>query len=96
VEVALHERAAGVNGQVFHSFGYGYTLLAQPQAVRRLEADRRLDPEELASLFATTLGADLRQPPGTDFGKTLGARPREEWSELGDGRRLWQRAREER
>src|SRR5436309_4227661 len=24
------DAAAGVNGQVFHSFGYGYTLLAQP------------------------------------------------------------------
>src|SRR5437016_7441985 len=33
--------ARHVNGQVFHSFGYGYTLLAQPQAVRRLGAGRR-------------------------------------------------------
>src|SRR3970040_1337919 len=32
------EGAAHVNGQVFHSFGYGYTLLAQPQAGCRLEA----------------------------------------------------------
>ncbi|MBV9356164.1 MAG: SDR family oxidoreductase, partial [Chloroflexi bacterium] len=24
------DRAAGVNGQVFHSYGFGYTLLAQP------------------------------------------------------------------
>src|SRR5438034_1390506 len=29
------DAAANVNGQVFHSFGYGYTLLAQPQAIRR-------------------------------------------------------------
>src|SRR5437867_11200211 len=40
--------ARHVNGQVFHSFGYGYTLLAQPQAVRRLEADRRRTPGEVA------------------------------------------------
>src|SRR5262245_34688415 len=50
------EAAAQVNGQVFHSFGYGYTLLAQPQAVRRIEADRRLDPEELARFFPEAVG----------------------------------------
>src|SRR5512145_2108314 len=34
------DAAAHVNGQAFHSFGYGYTLLAQPQAVRRIDAGR--------------------------------------------------------
>jgi NAD(P)-dependent dehydrogenase (short-subunit alcohol dehydrogenase family) len=90
------DAAAHVNGQVFHSFGYGYTLLAQPQAVRRLEADRRLDPEELAQLFPKTLGADLKTPPATDFGRKLGERPAGEWSDLGGGRRFWQWPREER
>jgi NAD(P)-dependent dehydrogenase (short-subunit alcohol dehydrogenase family) len=90
------DAAAFVNGQVFHSFGYGYTLLAQPQAVRRLQPDRRLDPEELADLFPKTLGADLRVPPGTDFGRTLDQRPAAEWTDLGDGRRFWQWPREER
>src|ERR687887_306459 len=32
------DAASGVNGQVFHAYGYGYTLLEQPHAVRRLEA----------------------------------------------------------
>jgi len=90
------DAAASVNGQVFHSFGYGYTLLAQPQAVRRLEADRRLDPEELAQLFPKTLGADLKVPPSTDFGRKLAERPQSEWSDLGGGRRFWQWPREER
>jgi NAD(P)-dependent dehydrogenase (short-subunit alcohol dehydrogenase family) len=90
------DAAAGVNGQVFHSFGFGYTLLAQPQAVRRLEANRRLDPAELTELFPKTLGADLRLPPSTDFGRTLGQRPAGEWSDLGGGRRFWQWPREER
>jgi NAD(P)-dependent dehydrogenase (short-subunit alcohol dehydrogenase family) len=90
------DAAAGVNGQVFHSFGYGYTLLAQPQAVRRLEADRRLDPEELVQLFPKTLGADLKLPPSTDFGRKLAERPQSEWSDLGAGRRFWQWPREER
>jgi NAD(P)-dependent dehydrogenase (short-subunit alcohol dehydrogenase family) len=90
------DAAASVNGQVFHSFGYGYTLLAQPQAVRRLEADRRLDPEELARVFDKTLGADLKQPPSIDFGRKLSERPASEWSDAGQGRRFWQWPREER
>src|SRR6516225_3933954 len=90
------DAAAHVNGQVFHSFGYGYTLLAQPQAVRRVEANRRLDPEELAQLFPKTLGADLKMPPSTDFGRKLAERPASEWSDLGGGRRFWQWPREER
>ncbi len=90
------DAAAGVTGQAFHSFGYGYTLMAQPQAVRRLEADRRLTPEELAKLFPTTLGSALQPPPGTNFGKTLGTRPEAEWNDLGGGVRFWQWAREER
>ncbi len=81
--------AASVNGQAFHSFGYGYTLLAQPQAVRRLEADRRLTPEELTQLFPKTLGEHLVPPPGTAFGKGLGERPATEWSHLGGGIRFW-------
>ena len=90
------DAAAGVTGQAFHSFGYGYTLMAQPQAVRRLEADRRLTPEELVKLFPTTLGSALQPPPGTNFGKTLGTRPEAEWNDLGGGVRFWQSAREER
>jgi hypothetical protein len=90
------DAAAHVNGQVFHSFGYGYTLLAQPQPVRRIVADRRLDPEELAAFFPKTLGADLKVAPGTNFGRTLHERPASEWSDLGKGARFWQWPREER
>ena len=84
------DAAQHVTGQVFHSFGYGYTLLAQPQAVRRLEADRRLTPDALAALFPATLGRGLRPPPGTLFGKSLEERPLDEWKDLGDGVRFWQ------
>src|SRR5438309_9164565 len=48
------DAAQHVTGQVFHSFGYGYTLLAQPQAVRRVEADRRLTPDAVATLSPPT------------------------------------------
>jgi NAD(P)-dependent dehydrogenase (short-subunit alcohol dehydrogenase family) len=90
------EAAAHVNGQVFHSFEYGYTLLAQPQAVRRINANRRLDPDELARLFPKTLGADLKPAPAVGFGRTLNERPGSEWTDLGGGVRFWQWPREER
>src|ERR687886_2306168 len=54
------DAAAGGNGQVFHSYGYGYTLLAQPTPVRRVEASSRIDPDELARVFPSTLGANLK------------------------------------
>jgi NAD(P)-dependent dehydrogenase (short-subunit alcohol dehydrogenase family) len=90
------DAAAHVNGQVFHSFGYGYTLLAQPQAVRRIDADRRLDPEELIKLLPETFGPSLHEPPGTSFGRTLHERPMNEWKNLGRGVRFWQWPREDR
>jgi NAD(P)-dependent dehydrogenase (short-subunit alcohol dehydrogenase family) len=89
------DAAAQVTGQVFHSFGYGYTLLAQPQAIRRIEADRRLQPEELARFFPDTIGRKLKEPPGTLFGKTLHERPPSEWQKHADGVRTWQLPSEE-
>jgi NAD(P)-dependent dehydrogenase (short-subunit alcohol dehydrogenase family) len=83
------EGAGHVNGQAFHSFGFGYTLLAQPTPVRRLEADRRLTPDEIAANFDQTLGGNLNPPPGLDFGKALSERPAEEWTELPGGLRFW-------
>ena len=90
------DAAAHVNGQVFHSFGYGYTLMAQPEPLRRIEADRRLDPEELQKLFPETLGRSLTEPPGTNFGKSLHERSKGEWKDLGPGVRFWQSPRDER
>jgi NAD(P)-dependent dehydrogenase (short-subunit alcohol dehydrogenase family) len=84
------DAAAGVSGQVFHAYGFGYTLLAQPQAVRAIRADRRWEPQALAEIFSVTLGANLHPPPGTAFGKGLDQRPAAEWTALGPGRRFWQ------
>src|SRR5688572_33090100 len=81
--------AADVNGQVFHSFGYGYTVLSHPQAVRRLEGNRKLTPEEVARHFKGTIGAGLVAPTGTAFGRTLHERPAEEWKDLERGVRGW-------
>ena len=90
------DAAAHINGQVFHSFGYGYTVLAQPQALRRIDADRRLEPEELVKLLPETFGQGLHEAPGTNFGRTLHERPKDEWKDLGKGVRFWQWPREER
>jgi hypothetical protein len=84
------EAAAHVNGQVFHSFGYGYSLMVEPVPLRRIEADRRLKPSEVAKLFPQTIGTYLLPPPGTTFGKSLEQRPKQEWKDVGNGVRFWQ------
>jgi len=81
--------AANVNGQVFHSFGYGYTVLSHPQATRRLEGNRRLTPEEVGAMFKETIGGNLKAPMGTGFGRTLNERPAAEWKDLGKGVKAW-------
>ena len=83
------DAAASVNGQVFHSFGYGYTLLAQPQAIRRIEGTRRLTPEELARHWNDTMGKDARAPHGTAFGRTLNERPAAEWKDVSKDIKAW-------
>jgi NAD(P)-dependent dehydrogenase (short-subunit alcohol dehydrogenase family) len=83
------DAAANVNGQVFHSYGYSYTLLEQPHAVRSIRATGRWDPDELARIFPQTLGMNLKQPPAGGFGTMLDQRPADEWSEV-DDYRFWQ------
>src|SRR5260370_33823684 len=45
------DAASGVNGQVFHVYGYGYTLLEQPHGVRTIGESRRRHPEEIVLDF---------------------------------------------
>jgi NAD(P)-dependent dehydrogenase (short-subunit alcohol dehydrogenase family) len=84
------EGAGHINGQVFHSFGYGYSLMVAPVPLRRIEPDRRLSPAEVAKLFPTTLSPYLLPPPGTTFGKSLEGRPKGEWKDVGSGVKFWQ------
>src|SRR5947208_63375 len=86
---AAWDAADNVNGQVFHPYGYGYTLLEQPHAVRSIRSDARWDPEELVKIFPQTLGENLKPPPAGGFGTKLDDRPAEEWTELAPGRRFW-------
>src|SRR6266566_8095446 len=89
------DAAANVNGQVFHARGFGYTLLAQPHAVRHIKHGRRWDPEELTKIFPETLGGNLKQPPSIEFGQKIDERPADEWRDLGGGRRFWKSRYEE-
>jgi NAD(P)-dependent dehydrogenase (short-subunit alcohol dehydrogenase family) len=82
------DAAANINGQVFHVYGFGFTLLEQPHAVRSIRATRRWDPDELAKVFPKTLGANLKPAASTGFGTTLDQRPAEEWTDV-DGARFW-------
>src|SRR6266567_8959747 len=82
------DNASNVNGQVFHVYGYGFTLLEQPHAVRSIRAKQRWDPDELARVFPATLGQSLKPPPSTGFGTLLDDRPKGEWTD-GDGYRFW-------
>jgi NAD(P)-dependent dehydrogenase (short-subunit alcohol dehydrogenase family) len=82
------DQAANVNGQAFHVYGYGYTLLEQPHPVRSIRTDHRWDPDELARVFPRTLGANLKSARGTGFGTDLDQRPPEEWTDA-DGYRFW-------
>jgi hypothetical protein len=82
------DAAANVNGQVFHVYGFGFTLLEQPHAVRSIRAQQRWDPEQLARVFPETLGANLKSPQAGAFGTSLDQRPLEEWKDE-DGYRFW-------
>ena len=83
------EAAKHVNGQVFHARGYRYTILYQPTAQAAIQADRRWDPDELVDVFPKTLGAELSAPPSIAFGTALDDTPKEQWTDLGDNRRVW-------
>jgi hypothetical protein len=90
------DAAAGVNGQAFHAYKFGYSILAQPHVVRAIRADRRWEPEELARVFPATLGAGLEAPPASALGPALDARPAAEWTPIEGGtagQRLWRRPR---
>jgi len=47
-------------------------------------------------LLPETFGQGLHEAPGTNFGRTLHERPKDEWKDLGKGVRFWQWPREER
>ena len=84
------DQAGWINGQIFHSFGFGYTLVAPPEPMARLRADRRLSVEELAALMTSTLRPDLPPRPPMPFGRGLDECP-DGWREIERGAHYWRR-----
>jgi NAD(P)-dependent dehydrogenase (short-subunit alcohol dehydrogenase family) len=83
------ERAAAVNGQVFHSYGFGYTLVDQPRTIARLESDTAWTAEALADAFDGHMGPDVPPRAAMPFGRDVDALPADAWQDLGDGKRYW-------
>ena len=76
--------AAHVNGQVFHS-----SATATTDGAPGADPPHRGRPEARArgagQAVPDTLGKGLHEPPGTNFGKSLSERPKQEWKDLGKG-----------
>lgn len=85
------ERAGAVNGQVFHSYGFGYTLVDQPRTVARVEADTAWTPELLADAFEAHMAKDVPARVAMPFGRDVDEVPPEEWRSFGEARRYWKR-----
>lgn len=91
VSFLASDRAAGVNGQVFHSHGFGYTLVDQPRTLARLEASTAWSPEELADAFDAAMARDLPPQAEMPFGRDVDRLESDAWQPLGNDRRYWVR-----
>jgi NAD(P)-dependent dehydrogenase (short-subunit alcohol dehydrogenase family) len=91
VSFLASDRAAGVNGQVFHSYGFGYTLLDQPRTLARLEASTAWTPETLADAFETAMAKDVPRQAEMPFGRDVDRLETDAWHMLGNERRYWAR-----
>lgn len=85
------DRAAGVNGQVFHSYGFGYTLVDQPRTLARLEADTAWTPELLADKFDSSMAFDMAPHAEMPFGRDVDRIAAADWQDIEAGRRYWRR-----
>ena len=90
------DRAAQVNCQVFHSYGFGYTLIDQPRTLARLESTQAWTPNALADAFDEHMSADLPAPADMPFGRDVDAVAPDDWERLGDQARYWSRTRAQR
>lgn len=91
VSFLASDRAANVNGQVFHSYGFGYTLVDQPRTLARLESDTAWTSETLAEAFDRHMAHHLPARAEMPFGRDVDRIPQEDWQSIGEGRRYWKR-----
>ena len=85
------DRASEVNGQVFHSYGYGYTLIDQPRTLARLEGSSAWTPDEFATAFEQHMAGDLPARAQMPFGRDVDGLPEEQWTILPGQKRYWSR-----
>jgi NAD(P)-dependent dehydrogenase (short-subunit alcohol dehydrogenase family) len=91
VSFLASDRAARVNGQVFHSNGFGYTLIDQPRTLARLEGSTAWSPEELADAFDASMAKDMPPQTAMPFGRDVDRLPDDAWEMFGNERRYWLR-----
>ena len=91
VSFLASDRAAEVNGQVFHSNGFGYTLIDQPRTLARLESLSAWSPEQLADAFDAFMAKDVPPQAEMPFGRDVGRLGTEEWQPIDNERRYWRR-----
>ena len=91
VSFLASDRAADVNGQVFHSHGFGYTLVDQPRTLARLESSTAWSPEQLASAFEAFMAKDVPANAELPFGRDVDRLDPTEWQPIDNERRYWLR-----
>ena len=96
VSFLASDRAAAVNGQVFHSYGFGYTLVEPPRTLARLEGDHAWTAESLADAFDKHMEPDMKPRPAMPFGRDVDNLAASDWQTIYDGRRYWARKEETR
>lgn len=85
------DRAAAVNGQVFHSYGFGYTIIDQPRTLARLEGDSAWTPQELADAFDGYMAPDMPAQAAMPFGRDVDSLSHNDFAHLPADRRYWVR-----
>ncbi len=83
--------ASGVNGQVFHANGFGYTLIDQPRTLARLESDTAWTPEQLAGAFDAFMAKDVPPRAEMPFGRDVDRLDADQWQAIDNQRRYWRR-----
>lgn len=91
VSFLASDRAAKVNGQVFHSNGFGYTLIDQPRTLARLEGSTAWTPDELADAFDAAMAKDMPPQAAMPFGRDVDRLDDDAFQMMGNDRRYWVR-----
>lgn len=91
VSFLASDRAAQVNGQVFHSNGFGYTLIDQPRTLARLEGSTAWTPDELADAFDAAMAKDLPPRAAIPFARDVDRLDDDAFRTMGNNRRYWVR-----